>query len=87
MPPLACAQTSQVRTKWAIKGNTLAGPACLFACMERTLAATATPADENKVYDREGAREAWMNGEGRRCLPASSDVYIISEALMGPNAE
>lgn len=55
--------------------------------MERTLAATATPADENKVYDREGAREAWMNGEGRRCLPASSDVYIISEALMGPNAE
>lgn len=51
------------------------------------MAATATPADDNKVCDCEGAREAWMNGEGRHCLPASSDVHVISEALMGPNAE
>lgn len=40
-----------------------------------------------EVWNCKDAYEVWMNGESQDCLPAFRDVYIISEALMGPNAE
>lgn len=65
---------------WHARRPPPAGPACQSACMECRLAAPATPADGNKACDREGAREAGMDGERP---PLSASIQRRVDHLRG----